>query len=94
MLDHLLAVLRITLPDDPLALKLSATRDLKPDVEGKDMVEALKGANENFLTVIHNEGKHGEGFLRVYAEFVEEWCRTNIDDNLVRLFVENFIGIG
>lgn len=83
LLDHLLVTVCNTLPDDPFVVKLSATRALKPNLEGKELIEALKTANEFFLSAINNEGKTGEGFLRTYAEFVEEWCRAPIDDNLV-----------
>lgn len=82
LLDHLLVSVCTTLPNDPLTVKLSATRVVKPNLEGKELVEALKKANENFLAAI-DEGKNGEEFLRTYAEFVEEWCRAHIDDNLV-----------
>lgn len=86
LLDHLLAELRTTLPDEPLGLKLSATRSLKPDVDGEDLVEALKIANEKLLIVLKHNGKNGESFLRLYADFVEEWCRPDIDVNLVRRY--------
>jgi len=36
--DHLLDELRTTLPDEPLGIKLSATRALKPEVAGEDLV--------------------------------------------------------
>ena len=83
LLDHLLAELQTTLPNEPLGLKLSATRALKPDVDGEVLIEALKNANENLLGAVKNEGRNGESFLRAYAEFVEEWCRPDIDANLV-----------
>lgn len=86
LLDHLLITVCTTLPNDPSAVKLSATRALKPNVEGKELVEALKTANEKILAAINNEGKTGEDFLRTYAEFIEEWCRAHIDDNMVSMF--------
>jgi U3 small nucleolar RNA-associated protein 6 len=91
LLDHLLTELQTTLPDEPLGLKLSVTRALKPGVDGEDLVEALKNANENLLGAMRHEGKNGEGFLRGYAEFVEEWCRPSIDANLVRRYFRTSI---
>ena len=87
LLDHLLTELGTTLPDEPLGVKLSATRALKPDVDGEDLVEALKDANEKMLVGVKHEGKSRENYFRAYAEFVEEWCRANIDANLVCLFI-------
>jgi U3 small nucleolar RNA-associated protein 6 len=86
LLDHLLAELQTTLPDEPLGLKLSATRALTPDVDGEVLIEALKNANENLLGAVKNKGRNGESFLHAYAEFVEEWCRPGIDANLVRRY--------
>lgn len=83
LLDHLLDLLRATLPDEPLGLKLIATRSLKPDLNGPDLIEALKSANETLLAGIQIERTNKESFFRAYAEFVEEWCRAGIDSNLV-----------
>jgi hypothetical protein len=83
LFDHLLVELRSALPDEPLGIKLSATRALRPDVHGIDLVEALKGANEKMLDGVKNIGKNRESYLRAYAEFVEEWCRDSINTNLV-----------
>lgn len=85
LLDYTLDILRVTLPDEPLAIKLFATRTLKPDLEGADLIDALKTANENLLADIQNGGKNTEKFLRVYADFAQDWCRVGIDENLVGL---------
>jgi U3 small nucleolar RNA-associated protein 6 len=85
LLEHLQSVLRTTLPDEPLGIKLSSSRILRPDVGGEDLIDALKNVNEDFLAAI-KEGKNGENFLRAYAEFVEEWCQAELDENLVSLF--------
>ena len=87
LFDHLLDELRTTLPDEPLGIKLSATRALKPEVAGEDLVEALKDANQIMLASIKNEGKNRESYLRAYADFVEQWCRAAIDANLVCLCI-------
>jgi U3 small nucleolar RNA-associated protein 6 len=91
LLDHLLAELRTTLPDEPLGLKLSTMKALKPDVDGENLVLALKDANENMLAGVKNRGKNRESFLRAYAEFVEEWCRPSIDANLVRRYFRFYV---
>jgi U3 small nucleolar RNA-associated protein 6 len=91
LLDYLLITVCNTLPNDPSAVKLSATRALKPNVEGKELVEALKTANEKILAAINDEGKTGEDFLRTYAEFIEEWCRAHIDDNMVSMFISFYL---
>jgi len=80
-LAHLFDVLRSTLPDDARAIKLLAGRFLGPEVKGEELVEGLKRANEEMLLRAQDSGK--EDVLRVYAEFVEEWWETTIDDNLV-----------
>lgn len=89
-------MLRVTLPDEPLAIRLFATRSLwrNPELEGVDLIDALKDANECFLSEIRDGGKHGEEILSVYADWVEEWCQAPIDDNLVRISLLFFLLIG
>lgn len=91
LISYLLDVLRLTLPDEPLAIRLFATRSLwrNPEPEGVGLIDALKDANEHFLSEIRDKGKHDEGILNVYADWVEEWCQSPIDDNLVRIFLTN-----
>jgi U3 small nucleolar RNA-associated protein 6 len=57
---------------------------------GEDLVDALKVANENLLASIKDGGKNGERFLHLYADFVEEWCRPDIDINLVRRYFRTY----
>lgn len=96
LVSYLLDVLRVTLPDEPLAIRLFATRSLwrNPELEGVDLIDALKDANECFLSEIRDGGKHGEEILSVYADWVEEWCQAPIDDNLVRISLLFFLLIG
>ncbi|KAF7979883.1 hypothetical protein HWV62_40667 [Athelia sp. TMB] len=83
LLDHLLTQLRSVLPNDPLAVKLSVARCLRPDAEGEELVEALKLANETHLAAIRVKRNNVESFRRLYADFVEDWfCRSGIDDHL------------
>ena len=85
LLDHLLTQLRSILPNDPLAVKLSVARCLRPDAEGEELVEALKLANEAHLAAIRVKRNNVESFRRLYADFVQDWfCRSGIDEHLVR----------
>ena len=59
-----------------------ATRILTPELKGGGLIDALKQANEELLGLVSHEGS-GEGVLRVYAEFVEEWCQAGLDQDLV-----------
>ena len=89
LISYLLDVLRLTLPDEPLAIRLFATKSLwrNSEPEGVDLIDALKDANEYFLSKIRDEGKHDEEILTVYADWITEWCQAPIDDNLVRIFL-------
>ncbi|TFK44537.1 U3 small nucleolar RNA-associated protein 6-domain-containing protein [Crucibulum laeve] len=80
LLGHLYDALRETLPDDPKAIQLLSSRFLTPDMEGEELVEGLQRANEEMLTRARDDGR--EDLLASYAEFVERWCRSPIDENL------------
>ncbi|KAI9067095.1 hypothetical protein FKP32DRAFT_1564309 [Trametes sanguinea] len=83
ILDHLHALLRETLPSDPAAIKLSATRRLTPDLSGEALVDALKSANDVLSEAVRtSDGEARRGVAVVYAEFVEEWCGKDVDDSL------------
>ncbi|KAL7281262.1 hypothetical protein ACG7TL_004570 [Trametes sanguinea] len=83
ILDHLHALLRETLPSDPAAIKLAATRRLTPDLSGEPLVDALKSANDVLSDAVRtSEGEARRGVAAVYAEFVEEWCGQGVDDSL------------
>ncbi|OSX66575.1 hypothetical protein POSPLADRAFT_1131679 [Postia placenta MAD-698-R-SB12] len=84
LLDHLFALLHSTLPLDPSAIKLSATRALTPGLDGEALIDALKSANEQLAHAVRNrgEGHAGEALAVLYAEFVQEWCSKDIDESL------------
>ncbi|EMD33556.1 hypothetical protein CERSUDRAFT_98123 [Gelatoporia subvermispora B] len=83
LLDYLHARLRETLPTDPRAAKLSATRHLTPELTGSELVDRLREANEQLSGAVKIAGeKEKEGLARVYAEFVEEWCAKDVDESL------------
>ncbi|KAF8513171.1 U3 small nucleolar RNA-associated protein 6-domain-containing protein [Hysterangium stoloniferum] len=87
LLSHLDDLLVKTLPTDPAALKLHATRHLPPpDDSGNsfdtvEFIEQLQAANEFLLGLAR---KHGGAVSNTYAEFVEEWCGVDLEPNLVR----------
>ena len=56
-----------------------ATRKLREDVQGEELVNSLKAANEELLEF----AKTGVNVCPAYAEFVNDWCQRDIDDNLV-----------
>jgi len=51
------------------------TRFLTPELKGEAFIEALKHANEELLGVVSRQ--NNEGVFAIYAEFVEEWCRSD-----------------
>ena len=89
LLDHLHALLQQTLPTDPVAVRLSATRGLSADLTGAALVDAVKDANDKMSTAVReacsdDSGKDAEGMARACAEFVQEWVKRNdVDDSLV-----------
>ena len=81
LLNHLHEVLILTLPSDPAALKLYATRFLPEEAnESETFIDQLRAANEALLEKART---HRGAVSGVYAEFVEEWCHKDIDCNLV-----------
>lgn len=87
LLDHLHTLLQQTLPHDPQAIKLTATRRLTPALSGPELVDALKAANEKLSSAIKSasDDSQKEGLGKVYGEFIDEWCAKDIDDSLVSL---------
>ena len=84
LLDYLHACLKETLPSHPDAIKLSATRHLTPNLVGEPLVEALKIANEQLSGNVRTSvGSARLGVSSVYAGFVEEWCKKDVDDTMV-----------
>jgi hypothetical protein len=79
LLAFLYASLREALPGDPEALKLYATRKLNEDLHGEEFVNVLQAANEELRTAAEKD----QNVYPVYAQFVDNWCQTKIDRNLV-----------
>ncbi|CCM00065.1 uncharacterized protein FIBRA_02092 [Fibroporia radiculosa] len=82
LVSHLFSLLQVTLPSDPAAIKLAATKSLTLDLEGRDLVEALTHANEQLANALRDNSEADERLSGVYARFVEEWCQRDIDNDL------------
>lgn len=94
LLDHLYSVLKVTLPDDPQAVKMLATRRLRElasqensnnsvVAEGEEFVDALQAANESFSAAVGTGSPNASGMADIYVEFIEEWCKLpTLDPNL------------
>ncbi|KAH9920077.1 uncharacterized protein B0H18DRAFT_957255 [Fomitopsis serialis] len=82
LLDHLFTLLHETLPADPAAIRLFATRRLLPDLEGEALVDTLKDANERLSSAVRDQNAADERLASAYASFVRDWCQKDIDDSL------------
>ncbi|KAL6308122.1 U3 small nucleolar RNA-associated protein 6-domain-containing protein [Sparassis latifolia] len=82
LLEHLFVLLRSTLPTDPAAIKLSATRYLTPGLKGEALIDALKGANEQLVKAVRDNSTSSSSLAAAYATFVKEWCKKDVDDTL------------
>ena len=93
LLDHLHNRLESTpsIRIDPLAAKLHATRFLTPDLNGAELVDALKQANEDLIAAVKlslttaspKSLTKADELGNVYVTFVEDWVSKDIDANLV-----------
>ncbi|GBE81415.1 predicted protein [Sparassis crispa] len=82
LLEHLFVLLRSTLPTDPAAIKLSATRYLTPGLKGEALIDALKGANEQLVKAVRDNSTSSSSLAAAYVTFVKEWCEKDVDDTL------------
>ncbi|KAH7926525.1 hypothetical protein BV22DRAFT_1008879 [Leucogyrophana mollusca] len=94
LLDHLYRLLGDTLPDDPRAVKMLATRKLgeltfegTEKSEAEALVDALQNANEQLVAAVKANQRKRSGMGEVYAEFVEGWCRHPSVDESLRLYL-------
>lgn len=81
LLGHLYDVIRENFPGDPQAMELLAGRFLIGNVEGEQLVENIRLANEEMLFNV-GDGRR-EDTLQAYARFVELWCGKLKDATLV-----------
>ena len=90
LLDHLHTLLLQILPTDPVAIKLTATRNLLPGLRGDALVDALKEANDKMTAAVceacsESSNKDVSGMAASYAGFVQDWVqRDDLDSSLVR----------
>lgn len=80
LIRHLDTVLKTTLPNDPRAVKILCTRCLRPDMNGDELVDGIKQANETLIASADNKN---EPVFAAYADFVKEWSRALINEDLV-----------
>lgn len=89
LLDHLHTLLLQTLPTDPIAIRLTATRHLLPELSGDALVDALRDANDKMTAAVReacsdDSRKNADDMAGSYADFVKEWVqREDVDDSLV-----------
>lgn len=98
LLEHLHTLLQSSLPleENPLAAKLFATRFLIRQLEGSELVDAVKAANDQLSRFVHDAymNRRGSrkrkeialGMADVYSSFVSEWIGKDIDEHLVSIF--------
>ena len=80
VLDHLYEELRGTLPMDGNAVVFVASRGLVGGLTGRPFVEALKRANEEIIARVKTDTTMAEA----YGRWIDGWCSSGIDENLVR----------
>ncbi|CAL1707685.1 unnamed protein product [Somion occarium] len=98
LLDHLHDLLQQILPHDAQAIKLTATRFLTPEVEGAELVDRLKEANETLSRAVKDAISNGrretreerealDALAQVYGEFINEWCRKDELDPSLKAYL-------
>ena len=72
-------------------MKLTATRNLGPNLSPEVFVDTLKDANERMTSAVQQACGHeddGDGMAQSYVDFVTEWMqRDELDDSLVSMIV-------
>ncbi|TDL26211.1 hypothetical protein BD410DRAFT_716636 [Rickenella mellea] len=84
LLEHLHSLLRARFSSslEPDAAKLYATRFLTPELEGDELIDAVKRANEDLLDAVKTGPSGSTGMAKVYAQFVEEWIGKDIEGHM------------
>ena len=90
LLDHLHTLLQQVLPTDPVALRLTSTRQLSRRVTGSGLVDGLKTANETLSKAVEasakQDSKTANAMADAYTGFLDEWLNKVADNVLVRGF--------
>lgn len=102
LLDELYHLLHQTIPDEPEAIKMLATRHLREltldkasvgsdpnQSESVRLVDALRYANERLVNAVGNppNDKARAKISALYADFVEEWCRLPTLDAALKQYL-------
>ncbi|KAI6046054.1 U3 small nucleolar RNA-associated protein 6-domain-containing protein [Pisolithus marmoratus] len=96
LLDELYHLLHQTIPSEPEAIKMFATRHLRELTLDKasrvrGLVDALRYANERLVDALGNppnDKARGE-ISALYADFVQEWCRLPTLDAALKQYLIN-----
>ncbi|KAI6106108.1 hypothetical protein EDD16DRAFT_1631406 [Pisolithus croceorrhizus] len=102
LLDELYDLLHQTIPDEPEAIKMFATRRLREltldkasvgsdpnQSESVRLIDALRDANERLVNAVGNppNDKARAKISALYADFVEEWCRLPTLDAALKQYL-------
>lgn len=102
LLDELYHLLHQTIPDEPEAIKMLATRHLREltldkasvgsdpnQSESVRLVDALRYANERLVNAVGNppNDKARAKISALYVDFVEEWCRLPTLDAALKQYL-------
>lgn len=102
LLDELHNLLHQTIPDEPEAIKMLATRRLREltldkasvgsdsnQSESERLVDGLRYANERLMIAVGNppNDKARAQISALYADFVEEWCRLPTLDPTLKQYL-------
>ncbi|KLO16918.1 hypothetical protein SCHPADRAFT_937468 [Schizopora paradoxa] len=105
LLEHLRSHLQtsLSLDTDSVAAKLCATWHLTSDLSGLELVDAIKGANDELSQRLRhaedsNKGKHKAksavlDMAKAYSEFIREWFGKDIDENLKLYLLTSLRGL-
>lgn len=82
LLKHLYALLKKHVGEDGDAMSMLVAQYVESQAQGTELVDGVKRANEEFMEgVRRSQGQ--DGMCCAYVRFVEEWCKKEIDANIV-----------
>ena len=82
LVPYLYDLIKPILPTSPEALVIFASRHMRPDLTGTNIIDALKATNEELLEATRNDTARMDS---VYAGWILEQFNTIVDPNLVRV---------
>jgi len=92
LVDELYSLVNDILPNDPSAIHLRATRNLK-SIEQEDFVDRLKETQDLFASAVKLPEMDKELISKIYAQWVEEWVEKIDEENLVCQLLTEIISI-